>query len=827
MHNGLAPLFFPDGLPAGVDPSDPAGSAEAALTAAAATAQSGGSMGLRRALAEQLLVGEPPELEAAALRLLEVERTPREVWNELELAMLDAAVGDDGAVMSDDAQGLAVRSPGETDRHLRANLDLLPLPGIETVVDTYLELAGRPIPLDDLDQAVARRLALDLDVSLVRRHLESVQDELISKEFLVLVGDDLAVDPEQILHGLVLTTRVGRRRDRLVLDADLAAFSFLDEPDQTVDGQPVDVEPDFERRTVWYGPSDWLAEFAEDEVVCVWVDEGVVHLDRVSGEAASLDRHEELVGLLRERFQAEVAEAGLPLSARELVVVLRAADPRAFGRPSPPFTELCRAAGLEVRGQWVASDAQQWARQRWGGLLHRTFDEFEEPERERVDPLVLLHGKLIDGEEPEPAGIRAALASLADPLLTLDLLRLLFGAEEEPEAAAELARLVDVLRPAATRARQRAAVAWLGSRVAARQGNPDRAESLLRDVLVDDPDNADAMDELAWYRSDRGDAEGARSLWRRLEGPPADDLAALPEPGSAGPKLRRNEPCWCGSGRKYKACHLRLGDRPPLPERFGWVLQKPISFLFRRSGRAVIDLAEAAAIVADGDREAMARAWGDPLVVDVVLAEFGWLQRFLDERGALLPDDERLLVTSWLLAERTVVEVVSADGPAGLIRMRDLRTGDEHEVLDRTFAPISRRAQLLCTRLLDDGERKRLAPGVFEVPPGREGGLLSLLDLDDRGSAARRRCSGPRRLRRRRACRPARASRCCSAGCGSVRSTRTRRRRCSTRCSRWSTTTAGTSRTSSRPARWWSAGRSRSRAARYWSRRTAPRVPTG
>ncbi len=37
-------------------------------------------------------------------------------------------------------------------------------------------------------------------------------------------------------------------------------------------------------------------------------------------------------------------------------------------------------------------------------------------------------------------------------------------------------------------------------------------------------------------------------------------------------KPRRNAPCWCGSGRKYKKCHLRADEeaevernRPPLP----------------------------------------------------------------------------------------------------------------------------------------------------------------------------------------------------------------------------------------------------------------------
>jgi hypothetical protein len=40
-------------------------------------------------------------------------------------------------------------------------------------------------------------------------------------------------------------------------------------------------------------------------------------------------------------------------------------------------------------------------------------------------------------------------------------------------------------------------------------------------------------------------------------------------PGPAGnvfnapvtPKLGRNDPCWCGSGKKYKKCHLEKGLR--------------------------------------------------------------------------------------------------------------------------------------------------------------------------------------------------------------------------------------------------------------------------
>jgi preprotein translocase subunit SecA len=34
--------------------------------------------------------------------------------------------------------------------------------------------------------------------------------------------------------------------------------------------------------------------------------------------------------------------------------------------------------------------------------------------------------------------------------------------------------------------------------------------------------------------------------------------AATPQPVQSGPKLGRNDPCHCGSGKKYKHCHGQL-----------------------------------------------------------------------------------------------------------------------------------------------------------------------------------------------------------------------------------------------------------------------------
>ena len=33
------------------------------------------------------------------------------------------------------------------------------------------------------------------------------------------------------------------------------------------------------------------------------------------------------------------------------------------------------------------------------------------------------------------------------------------------------------------------------------------------------------------------------------------------------PQLGRNDRCWCGSGRKYKSCHLASDDRKRAAER--------------------------------------------------------------------------------------------------------------------------------------------------------------------------------------------------------------------------------------------------------------------
>ena len=90
-----------------------------------------------------------------------------------------------------------------------------------------------------------------------------------------------------------------------------------------------------------------------------------------------------------------------------------------------------------------------------------------------------------------------------------------------------------------------------------------------------DPDWPLPLFDLARIASDRGDVERGLGLLRRAGAGPDHPLVELLEAHRAEPRrdIGRNEPCWCGSGRKYKKCHLGR-EQLPLAERVNWLYAK-------------------------------------------------------------------------------------------------------------------------------------------------------------------------------------------------------------------------------------------------------------
>jgi hypothetical protein len=271
--------------------------------------------------------------------------------------------------------------------------------------------------------------------------------------------------------------------------------------------------------------------------------------------------------------------------------------------------------------------------------------------------------------------------------------------------------------------------------VSERRCDPLAGLAHLELAVEADPDFLPAVDRLAWYRSDRGDARGAVRLWRSMGVSEADsdDLREVaPFAEQAPVRIGRNEPCWCGSGRKFKHCHLGQPQKFELPDRVGWLCRKAVAYLERRGGVAPEHVYQLAVVRADGDdsEEAVDRAFADPMIMDVALHEAGWFDRFIEERGALLPDDEAILARTWTFVDRTLYEVVETK-PGKSMTVRDLRSAELVQVRERTFSRQTRIGQVVCGRAVPDGETHQFIGGIFGVATGEERDLLDLLDGGD------------------------------------------------------------------------------------------------
>ena len=89
---------------------------------------------------------------------------------------------------------------------------------------------------------------------------------------------------------------------------------------------------------------------------------------------------------------------------------------------------------------------------------------------------------------------------------------------------------------------------WLGLKILATKGGLEKdAEGVVRFIAVFEQGGQEYRhDEIATFRKERGE-------WLFVDG-------VTPKPDTfvkSGPDLGRNDPCHCGSGKKFKKCHGR------------------------------------------------------------------------------------------------------------------------------------------------------------------------------------------------------------------------------------------------------------------------------
>ncbi len=246
-----------------------------------------------------------------------------------------------------------------------------------------------------------------------------------------------------------------------------------------------------------------------------------------------------------------------------------------------------------------------------------------------------------------------------------------------------------------------------------------------------DPDWPLPLIDLARIACDRGDVERGLGLLRRAGAEPDHPLVTLLQAHRAEPRrdLGRNEPCWCGSGRKYKKCHLGR-EQLTLAERVNWLYAKAAQYAEFSGWRELLAEVGYERYRHTHDvAEALDAGMADPLVMDVVLFEGGAFEEFLQVRGSLLPDDERLLAEQWLLVGRSVFEVKKVNRGES-ITVRDVRNGDMHEVRERTASRQLKAGQLICARVVPAGDSMQFFGGVEPIALHERDALIDLLDSE-------------------------------------------------------------------------------------------------
>lgn len=686
----------------------------AALLLADRPGSGGAIQAFRTVIANQVLDGTPPDTWTTAQRLQALGLGRHETMDQLVGALrpfVEAALHD--------------QRPFDP----RAYADeLARLPAVGGALDTYLDVLRERVAAgaDELRALVVARLDLDPEAPSTAAQLDAVEGELLEDPDspVTMLAPDVFVHVPAIADGIVLTHRLTAQEQAaayLDLDADLAAFVRFPEP--RVGDEPLEFDDDTEP-VAWVGPEGWLADLPEGALLSVRVaGEGDVTISVLDAAPVAPPG---LVDLLRAAYDAEVEEPWLPVTGEDLVAAVLHRDRAAFAGPRPPLTELAVAAGLEQRGHEFAHEESVWEAaadaDRQFGFMHR-LDTAEQVEAAEEAFQALLR-------PDDPAGLRGALDWMEDPgVLTAVVDRLLDPDGDEARVAA-LVALATRLVAAAGRTPRAAVAGWIAAVAAERDGRVLDAESHLRAASVAADGWPMVEDRLAWYESDRGDAAAALGRWVGIEAPDEDPdvaiVARFAAAAGSGPEPGRNEPCWCGSGRKFKQCHRGVTASAPLPDRVGWLCRKAIAYLERRGG-AADELLERHADVLAGERGELDAAHADPLVLDTVLHEGGWFARFLADRGPLLPADEAELAASWLPVERSVYEVTGVDG-AGLTA-RDLRTGAALEVAAPGRTVVA--GERLCARAVPDGTGHQFVGAVFDVPPGHVAALLEVLSERD------------------------------------------------------------------------------------------------
>lgn len=207
-------------------------------------------------------------------------------------------------------------------------------------------------------------------------------------------------------------------------------------------------------------------------------------------------------------------------------------------------------------------------------------------------------------------------------------------------------------------------------------------------------------------------------------------------------KIGRNEPCYCGSGEKYKNCHMKL-DQEAERERRNWA--EAARFLRRDLLKFARDERFATAVAT-----AMPLYWNnfydaetaDEMSMPEALRFFDWFiydyevdgQRPLDlyaaENRESLAHHQQLVLDGWLTNSVTgAYELTGYDGQT--LHLRDFMTGETYDIYEAGGHGNVEIGEVIITRLVPVHDQLEMSVSAGYLP------AAEITDLADKLAAAK------------------------------------------------------------------------------------------
>ncbi len=284
----------------------------------------------------------------------------------------------------------------------------------------------------------------------------------------------------------------------------------------------------------------------------------------------------------------------------------------------------------------------------------------------------------------------------------------------------------------------RPGITWLRSRQAALRLDSDESVQLLESVS--DSGHAAVLIDLAGLQADSSNPIETRDLLRAAGVNTEIDLDAAYDPLTSEqglgaelaeeiapfaalrpkPLAGRNDPCPCGSGKKYKQCHLGK-ELHSLNDRAAWLYLKMMRFMaltnpFLPDGV----VAEMTSSLETSDLAEMLEQSYIP--TDIALHEGNVADRFLMAKSAILPADEIELTEQWIAAPRSVFRVKKSTHAE--LELIELRSRDRLTIVGTVPEEPLEVGTLICGRPLPVGQTHRSYGGFLPVDESMIDGVL-------------------------------------------------------------------------------------------------------